>query len=256
MNVAKAKVAGIAVVALILATAGCATKKYVQKTISPLEMGLHKVDQKVDQKTGENADQIRNVDRRAESGISNAQNSADQANKAAGTADQHAQGARQLAQQGVSAANQAQEMVNNIDNYQPTQHATVLFGLSKSTLSADDQQRLDQLVQTVKPLKHYAIQIQGFTDKTGSRQYNLQLSQHRAEAVVRYLTLNGNIPLVKIYSLGYGEAAPASPNSSRKGRKANRRVEVTVLVPQMPGQESPSAQAAPGQSNQQQPSQQ
>ncbi|MGH9355552.1 MAG: OmpA family protein [Terriglobia bacterium] len=251
MNAAKAKVAGIAVVALVLATAGCATKKYVQKTISPLEMGLHRVDRKVDQKTAENAGEIRNVDRRAESGISNAQNSADQANKAASTADQHAQGAQQLAQKGVSAADQAQEMVNNIDNYQPTQHETILFGLSKSTLSADDQQRLDQLVQTVKPLKHYAIQIQGFTDKTGSKQYNLQLSQHRAEAVVRYLTLNGNIPLVKIYSLGYGEAAPASPNATRKGRKANRRVEVTVLVPQMPGQQAQAAQSAPNQPNQQ-----
>lgn len=256
MNAAKAKITMITVGALVLATTGCATKKYVQKTISPLEMGLHKVDHKVDQKTAENAEQIRNVDRRAESGISNAQNSADQANKAASTADQHAQGARQLAEKGVSSANQAQEMVNNIDNYQPTQHATVLFGLNKSTLTTGDQQHLDELVQTVKPLRHYAIQIQGFTDKTGPRQYNLQLSQRRADAVVRYLTLNGNIPLVKIYSLGYGEAAPASSNSTRKGREANRRVEVTVLVPQMPGQESPSAQAAPGQSNQQQPAQQ
>lgn len=252
MNSAKTKISAVAIGALILSTAGCATKKYVQKAVSPLEMGLHKVDQKVDQKTAENADQIRNVDRRAETGISQAQNSADKANQAASTADQHAQGARQVAEKGVSAANQAQEMVNNIDNYQPTQHATVLFGLNKSTLTAEDQQHLDELVQAVKPLKHYAIQIQGFTDKTGPKQYNLQLSQHRAEAVVRYLTLTGNIPLVKIYSLGYGEAAPASSNSTRKGRKANRRVEVTVLVPQMPGQESSSAQTAPNQTAPQQ----
>jgi len=231
----------IAIGALIFATAGCATKKYVQKTISPLEMGLHKLNKK----TADNAGQIRNVDRRAEAGIADAQHSADQAKQAATTADQHAQAARQVAENGVSAANQAQEMVNNIDNYKPSQHATVLFGLDKSTLTTDDRQQLDQLVQTVKGLKHYAIQIQGFTDTTGPKQFNLQLSQHRAEAVVRYLTLEGNIPLVEIYSLGYGEAAPSSSNSTLKGRKQNRRVEVTVLVPQMPGQKSQSAQASP-----------
>ncbi len=244
MNPARrTKMAAVAAAALILGSAGCATKKYVQKSVSPLEAGL----QKTDQKTAENADQIRNVDRRSETGIADAQNSADQAKQAAATADQHAQDAHQLAQKGVADANQAQNAINNIDNYQPTQHATVLFGLDKSTLTSDGQQSLDQLVEAVKPLKHYAIQIQGFTDTTGSKQLNLQLSQRRAEAVVRYLTLKGNIPLVKIYSLGYGEAAPATSNRTRKGRKLNRRVEVTVLVPQIPGEESQSAQATPGQ---------
>ncbi|MGH9358303.1 MAG: OmpA family protein [Terriglobia bacterium] len=243
MNPARTtKITAVAVGALIFATAGCATKKYVQKTISPLEMRLHKTNQK----TAENAAQIRNVDRRAETGIASAQNDADQAKQAAGAADQHAQAARQVAEQGVSKANQAQDTVNNIDNYQPTQHATVLFGLDKSALTPADEQSLDQLVQAVKPLKHYAIQIQGFTDTTGAKQFNLQLSQRRAEAVVRYLTLNGNIPLVKIYSLGYGEAAPAGSNKTRNGRKLNRRVEITVMVPQIPGQEAQSAQAAPG----------
>src|SRR5579875_3077812 len=242
MNPAKiTRLIALGLGALILGTTGCATKKYVQKTISPLEMGLHKLNKK----TADNTSQIRNVDRRAEAGIADAQHSADQANQAATTADQHAQAARQVAEKGVSAAKQAQETVDNIDNYQPSQHATVLFALDKSTLTPEDQQRLDELVQTVKSLKHYAIQIQGFTDNTGPKQFNLRLSQHRAEAVVRYLTLKGNIPLVKIYSLGYGEAAPAAPNSTLKGRKLNRRVEVTVLVPQLPGQESQSAQASP-----------
>ncbi|MGH9447236.1 MAG: OmpA family protein, partial [Terriglobia bacterium] len=105
---------------------------------------------------------------------------------------------------------------------------------------------LDQLIQQAKGLKHYAIQVQGYTDTSGPKGFNLQLSQRRAQAVVRYLTLNGDIPLVKVYSLGYGEAAPAVSNRTRKGRQQNRRVDVTIMVPQIPGQQtSQSAQAQP-----------
>ncbi len=231
---------------LVIATAGCATKKYVQNSVQegvqPLQVGL----KNEDQKTAQNAQQIRDVDRRAESGIADAQNAASQANQAATTADQHAQAAHQVAEQGLTAANTAQDMVNNIDNYQASQHTTVLFRLDQSVLTTSDKQNLDQLIQQVKGLKHYAIQVQGYTDTTGPKQLNLRLSEQRAQAVVRYLTLNGEIPLVKIYSLGYGEATPAQSNRTRKGRQQNRRVDVTVMVPQMPGQPtSQSAQAEP-----------
>jgi outer membrane protein OmpA-like peptidoglycan-associated protein len=220
---------------MLLLTTGCiATRKYVKNTTTPLDSRITKVDQKVDQKTSQNASDIRALDDKTEAGISEARASADKANQAAGQADQHAQQARQVAEQGVSEANKAQEMVNNIDNYQASQHETILFDLNKATLSKDDMQRLDQLAQSAASLKHYVIQIQGYTDATGSKEYNLQLSQKRADAVIRYLTTNGKIPLVRIYSLGYGESDPAAPNTTRKGREQNRRVDLTIMVPQMP----------------------
>ncbi len=220
---------------LLLLCTGCiATRKYVRNTTTPLDSRITKVDQKVDQKTSQNAQDIRSLDEKTEAGISAAQNSADKAGQAAGQADQHAQEARQVADKGVTEANTAQEMVNNIDNYQANQRATILFKLDKSTLTDADKQKLDQLAQSVGSLKHYVIQIQGYTDKTGSKEYNLQLSQKRANAVIRYLTTNGKIPLVKIYSMGYGESDPAAPNTTRKGREMNRRVDLTVMVPQMP----------------------
>jgi outer membrane protein OmpA-like peptidoglycan-associated protein len=228
----------IVVVALgpmLLLTTGCiATRKYVKNTTTPLDSRITKVDQKVDQKTAQNAQDIRSLDDKTEAGIAEARNSAEKANQAAGEADQHAQQARQVADKGVSEANKAQEMVNNFDNYHPEQRATILFDLNKSVLTESDTQSLDQLVQTVGSLKHYVIQIQGYTDKTGPKGYNLELSQKRANAVIRYLTTNGKIPLVRIYSMGYGESDPAAPNTTRKGREMNRRVDLTVMVPQMP----------------------
>ena len=230
-----ARVIAMSVAPLLLLSTGCiATRKFVRNTTEPLQSRISQVNKKVDQKTSQNAQDIRSLDEKTEAGISQAQNSADKANQAAGQADQHAQQARQVAEKGVSEASTAQEMVNNIDNYQPTQHATILFRLNKATLTPADQQQLDQLAQEVTSLKHYVIQIQGYTDKTGPRQYNLQLSQKRANAVIRYLTTSGKIPLVKIYSMGYGESDPAAPNATRKGRELNRRVDLTVMVPQMP----------------------
>jgi len=229
---------GVAPLLLLLCTGCVATRKFVRNTTGPLESRLDKVDKKVDTKTSQNAEAIRSLDDKTETGIAQAQNSADQANKAAGQADQHAQAANQLAQKGLSAANQAQETANNIDNYQPSQRATILFGFNKASLTEADEQKLEELAQSVGSMKHYVIQIQGYTDKTGSKRYNLQLSHRRADAVIRYLTMNGKIPLVRIYSLGYGESDPVAPNTTLKGRKLNRRVDITVMVPQIPTQQN------------------
>ena len=234
---------------LLLSTGCIATRKYVRNTTTPLDSRITKVDQKVDSKTAQNAQDIRNLDDKTEAGISAAQNSADKANQAAGVADQHAQQANQLAGQGVTEANKAQEMVNNFDNYQAEQRATILFALNRAKLTESDIQRLDQLAQTVGSLKHYVIQIQGYTDKTGPKEYNLQLSQKRANAVIRYLTTNGKVPLVRIYSMGYGESDPAASNSTRKGREQNRRVDLTVMVPQMPTNAQQAAPAGPTSAN-------
>lgn len=218
---------------LVLLTSGCvATRKFVRNTVDPLDRHV----KKVDQQSAENKQDIRDLDKKTEAGIAQAQNSADQANQAAGNADQHALAANQEAQKGIAAANQAQETINNIDNYKASQRAIVLFKFNQSTLTPEDKQHLDELTDAIKGLKHYAIQVQGYTDKTGPKKYNLQLSDARANAVVRYLTLDHNIPLVKIYKMGYGEASPTASNSTRKGRELNRRVEVTVMVPQLPEQ--------------------
>ena len=96
-------------------------------------------------------------------------------------------------------------------------------------------------------MKHYVVEVQGFTDRTGSKLYNLQLSERRADAVVRYLTAEKNVPLVRIHRIGYGIDKPTAPNNTRKGRKENRRVEVRVLTPQgSPGSQTAASSANPG----------
>lgn len=235
--------------AFALLTTGCATKKYVAKVVNPLEMKLGKVDKD----TQQNAQDVKDLDAKTERGISTAQNSADKAAQAADaadqhaqTADQHAQSAQTLAQQGETDAKTAQEMAENVDNYQPNQKVAVLFAFNSDKLTKDAKDQLDQFAQTIQTQKHYVIQVQGYTDKVGPESYNLDLSRRRADAVVRYLTLNYSVPLVKVSMLGYGKAAPAADNKTREGRKENRRVQLTLMVPPnvTTAQQTPQAQSA------------
>ena len=212
---------------LILLTPGCATKKYVQANVANLEAKISGVDKKTD----ENATRITDLDRKTEAGIADAQKKADDAGQQATKAESDAQAAHALAQQGVDQANQVGQQLQSIDNFKPVKSETVLFKVNRYNLTDEDKQQLDAFVQTTAGLKRYVVQVQGFTDSTGSKQYNLQLSQRRADAVVRYLTENDKIPLIWIRYLGYGEDMPASDNDSRDGRQQNRRVVLTVLAP-------------------------
>jgi len=220
---------------LMFLSAGCATKKYVQTythdNIKPLEVKLDNTNKQV----SENGERITDLDHKTEKGISQAQSSADEANQAASKAQQSAGDARGLAQQGVSDAASVKQELENADNFQSVKKATILFGFNKSKLTPEDTDTLDSIAQAAGGMKHYVIEIRGFTDNRGPKQYNLQLSERRADAVVRYLTLDKQIPLVRIYQAGYGEDDPAAPNKTRDGRDQNRRVDVSILAPQSSG---------------------
>lgn len=222
-----ARLAALSTVVMFgLLTTGCATKKYVAKVMSPLETRLGKNEAKTD----ENSKQIQNVDQKATEGINAAQSKADEASQSAAKANDAAQAAQLTGQKGIDQANAVDQKVENADNFQTVKTAKVLFAINKSVLTDDDIQQLDQLADSVKGMKHYIIQVQGFTDSTGSKAYNLELSHRRADAVVRYLTEH-DVPLVKISLLGYGEDSPVAPNNTRDGRKENRRVDIKVLAP-------------------------
>jgi OmpA-OmpF porin, OOP family len=237
---------------LALGSSGClATHKYVNtQAVDPLNAKI----QKVDAKTGELDSRISDVDRRAEQGISDASNKAEtadqnaqKANQAAQGAQQTAQGAQETADKGVTAANQAQQQIDNIDNYQPVKSESVLFGFNRSNLTDQDKQQLDSLAQSLPSLKHYAIEVKGFTDHIGSKDYNLELSRRRADSVVRYLTEDAHVPLVKIHVVGLGEDEPVADNKTKEGRKENRRVEVRIMSPQAAEQQQASGATPTGQ---------
>ena len=79
--------------------------------------------------------------------------------------------------------------------------------------------------------KGYVIEISGYADATGNVGRNRVINQQRADAVVRYLQENYDIPLRRIVTpFGYGVIRPVADNTTAAGRRQNRRVEVKILV--------------------------
>jgi peptidoglycan-associated lipoprotein len=103
------------------------------------------------------------------------------------------------------------------------------FPVSGSTLSADETARLTDFVNRLKSdNKNVYLEIQGYTDATGSPAGNLHLGADRAEAVRRYLSQQG-VALNRMSTISYGQDNPVAPNNTRAGRAQNRRVVVVVL---------------------------
>jgi outer membrane protein OmpA-like peptidoglycan-associated protein len=232
----------VSAIALAVAAAlstGCATKKYVQQTVSPVQQ---KVDT-LDKKTADQAASISDLEKgvsRADERAQGAGTRADaagreaaRANEQAALASKEAANARTVGERGIARAGEVEAAlgtkIENLDNFKPVGTMTVLFALGKSELDDEAKAVLDSVVSKAGSLKRYLVEVQGFTDSTGSPELNLELSQKRAAAVVRYLTSTGKLPLFRVNTVGYGEDNPAADNKTRDGRAQNRRVEVRIF---------------------------
>jgi outer membrane protein OmpA-like peptidoglycan-associated protein len=101
----------------------------------------------------------------------------------------------------------------------------ILFDLDKSSLQPESTGQLQHVVILLKDNPDLTLEVQGHTDDQGSDDYNLKLSQLRAETVVAYLGLFG-IDSSRLVPKGYGESKPVIPNTTEEARTVNRRVEL------------------------------
>lgn len=242
----KAFLATTCIVAGALAAGGCATKKYVRNTTAPISAKVDQVGEQTTQNSQQITDtqgQVKQVDERAQSGISaatekagtadqhagEAMNKANQADQHAGQADQHAAQADQKADQATQGLASLRDTVANLDDYKMQTTTTVSFKFNDYKLSAEARQELDQLATQVQSGKRFFIAVEGFTDSTGSREYNEALSRRRADAVVEYLVAKHDIPIYRIHMVGLGVEKPVDEARNRTARAKNRRVEVKVF---------------------------
>lgn len=156
------------------------------------------------------------------------------ANTASGGA-KAAQEAADKALAGVTTANERisslASTVSALDDYEASKSATINFKVASALLSPESKALLDEIATQAKNEKGFVIQVTGFASADGNENYNRQLSQKRADSVVRYLVETHSIPLRRIITpFGYGELNPVADNTSRDGRQQNRRVEVAILI--------------------------
>jgi OmpA-OmpF porin, OOP family len=212
--------------ATILASIGCTTKTYVREQTTPL---INKTNE-LDDLTAKNSKDIKDVDQRAQAGIQAVQAQAaavDQKALAAGSQADKAQLSANSATQRVDVLTNA---VVNLDNYRPVVETAVHFGFNKDNLTKDAKEAIDQLAASVATTKGYIITVEGATDSVGGSEYNYDLSQRRANAVIQYLAAEKSVPAYKIYLIGLGKDKPVETNKTADGRAKNRRVDIRLMT--------------------------
>ncbi|HEV2645193.1 MAG TPA: OmpA family protein [Acidobacteriaceae bacterium] len=234
----------LAASALMLAlTTGCSTKNYVRSQTGPLIQQTNDLDAK----TANTHRSIVDTDQRAQQGIAGAQTAATSADQHAQAAGQSADAANQSANEAVNRVDTLSGVVANLDNFKPLSDVSVTFGFDKSVLTKSDKAELDAISTNLASARGYILEITGGTDSVGDAQYNYQLSQKRADAVVNYLETKYNIPPHKFYLIGIGKDNPVADNSSRAGRAQNRRVDVKLMSNRAQDVANQNGQSAGGQ---------
>ena len=224
---------------------GCATKNYVRTETAPIIEHTNQLEEK----TAANNRAIRDTDDRAQAGIKQAQGAADSATQNAQTATKSAGDAETAANDAVHRADSLDSVVKGFDNYKSMANVTVNFGFDKAVLTKDDKEQLDSFAAQLGSAKSYILEVTGGTDSTGPAQYNYDLSQRRADAVVQYLASKYGVAAHRFYLIGIGKDNAVAPNTSADGRKQNRRVEVQLLTNLSGDQQTASAPSTAGTGN-------
>ena len=152
----------------------------------------------------------------------------DEANKA----QQQAQSAEMQAQSAEMRANTLESQLREL-NAKKSDRGTiitlgdVLFDTNRAQLKSGGVRELQKLADVLKQNPQRNVAIEGFTDSTGSENYNQQLSERRANAV-RDTLMNMGIDSTRITTRGYGKSFPVAGNDTQAGRQLNRRVDVVI----------------------------
>ena len=230
-----------------------ARKKYVQKQMAPIRDRMNELDEL----TATNGKNIKDVDSRAQAGIQQASAKADTADQHAVDAGNRATAAQQTITQASTRLDSVSTTVSNLDQYQPVSDTEIRFRPGQQVLSTKAKEALDQLADQMKNQRGTIVQIQGFSSGAGTTA--ISNSQNMAQSVVRYLVLNHDIPVYRIYTIGVGNAPmKATAEGETPKRIRGGRVEVALLkngladMGQQSARNNSSVYAAP-QSNQQQP---
>jgi outer membrane protein OmpA-like peptidoglycan-associated protein len=178
-----------------------ARKKWVNRQTAPIKDQVNELDQL----QAKNANDIKDVDSRSQAGIKNAMNAANTADQHAQDAANRANSANQMASNASTRTDSLGNTVGNLDQYQTVSSTAVPFASGRTALGPTAKSDLDALATTLSGEKGYIIEVQAYS-KSG-----VQASQAMADAVVRYLVTEHQVPVYRIYKTGLGKntAKPA-----------------------------------------------
>ena len=201
-----------------------ARKAYIKRKLQPIKDRV----EELDQLTAANKRQIEDVDARAQQGLKVASAKANEANDHAREAAEKSEGAQQAATQANTKVNKLQGVFDGLDSYRTTNQLEIRFRRGQSELSLAAKQALDRLAAPLKNGLGYVIEVHAFS--AGRGQAAISSSRKVADAVVRYLVLNGEVPDYRIFELALGSASPVgTANGSKSRYRTGGWVEISVM---------------------------
>jgi outer membrane protein OmpA-like peptidoglycan-associated protein len=200
-----------------------ARKKYTQRQLDPIRGRVNELDEL----TAKNARMIADVDTRATEGIRQAMSKANDADSHAVDAGNRAGQAQQTAEQASTRITTVEQTVTKLDQYQPVTQAEIRFRPGQAVLSKNAKEALDEMATSLKDQKGYVVEVQGFSSGNGSTA--IENSRQLAQTVVRYLVLNHEVPVYRIYTVGMGNAPMQASGDGKVHRTRGGRVEISLL---------------------------
>ena len=230
-----------AVPILMLATSGCATKKYVSQQVSPVNARVSTLQKQTDERiaylNNQRKSDMSQINERLATTDQRLSEVAEAAHQAQGTASRAMEESEATGAKNSAAIDTLGAGVANALNFQLVDSGDVNFGFSKATLTPQAKAALDMMAQKALAQPRTVIELVGFSSQIGSPEYNLGLSRRRAEAVQRYL-IQQKVPLRSIHIVGLGQERPPEgmapdmtatnkPTKAEMNRMA-RRVHISV----------------------------
>lgn len=209
----------ITVVALAaVGAAGCATKTHVRQQIDPVQAQVDLVAARTEKHAAtlsQHAEELDAHDREISA-----------ARERLGTAEGRLAGVEGRSERTARELAELRNVVAHLDSYEVATEGTVYFGFDQDRLTDDARAELDRMVASAPRAQRYFIVVEGYTDPIGPAEYNLRLSQRRADRVVQYLVLHHDIPVQRIFVIGLGQNRLVEEGRTREALARNRRVEV------------------------------
>jgi len=202
---------------LLFLMVGCATKEWVQETLGTKEAQIDRRFVALEGKVGEEGQRIEGMGTQVKT-----------LQTSVGEAGEVAKVARERADTAVSKSDEVNSRLTRLWASRfartPAETFEVNFGFDRWDLSDSAQTSLVTLVNELKGNDKLAVELMGYTDPTGAREYNIQLSQRRVESVRRFLAENG-VELWRIHSVGLG---PILDSEIPKAKKRRVTVKLTT----------------------------
>jgi OmpA-OmpF porin, OOP family len=231
----KLSIAVLAILVGAVVESGCATKKYVRNQVAERVTPLENRTSELEETSRRNTQDISQLNTQ----LSDVRGRADKAQQTA----EHAAAAAEQANTRISSVETSiDDLRANLDKYSLRNTAMVFFGLGSDRLTKEAMAQLDELASQITDRNGFVLEITGFGDSVRPTPYNQNLAQLRAEAVQRYLADKRNIPIMRMYTIGFGAArlpnenVPVADSSGASetitpGERAQlRRVDIRLLT--------------------------